>query len=455
MLSCHRPAERNCLARWGVGLVALATYTVGASAHGPRIVAGPMFTPAADGTLTVWIQTDQPAELHCVQAVMRRPFTSDSQPFCLMPVRHRIDTQGSERHIGTLSLHVLPDAEYALTFRVDERPSETPSAQCRIRTPPDRGRPGKHTIAFGSCAHTGRFPRQPIWEALARERPDCFLFIGDNMYLPSRASGFPDGREAVVKLYRDYYDRQMRVPEFQSFLRLTPVFAIWDDHDYGPNNSDRTWRWKDVAMHTLSEYFPNEYGLPDARGCFYRFSWGDLDFFMLDDRTFRDPNEDPARKTMFGRRQLTWLKEELRRSKATFKIIAGGNQMLSDTHRYEGWGVQFRPERDAFLEWIWSEAIDGVIFLAGDRHIAELVRKRDPRGRGADLWELTSSPLANVHYALAANIANPDRVALYADGVNAGLLHFDTAADPPRVEFRVIDANGEPVITRTVRLRRR
>ncbi|MFQ5424544.1 MAG: alkaline phosphatase D family protein [Phycisphaerae bacterium] len=455
MSSFHRSVEGHCLAHWGVELAVCAACVVTASADGPRIVAGPMFTPAADGTLTVWIQTNRPAALQCLQTVVRRPFTPDSQPFCLRPVRHRIDTTRSERHIGALSLHVLPHAEYALSFQVDERPSETPLARCRIRPPPDRGRPGKYTIAFGSCAHTGRFPRQPIWKALAHEHPDCFLFIGDNMYLPGRASGFPDGREAVLKLYRDRYDRQMRVPEFRSFLRSTPVFAIWDDHDYGLNNSDRTWPWKDVAIQTLSEYFPNEYGLPDARGAFYRFSWGDLDFFMLDDRTFRDPNDDPTRKTMFGQRQLTWLKEGLRRSKATFKIIAGGNQMLSDTHRYESWGVQFRPERDAFLEWIWSEAIDGVVFLAGDRHIAELVRKRDPGNRGEDLWELTSSPLANVHYALAANIANPDRVALYADGVNAGLLHFDTAADPPRVEFRVINAQGEPMITRTVRLRRR
>lgn len=321
-----------------------------------------------------------------------------------------------------------------------------------VPTPPAVGKPGRYTIAFGSCTHTGRFPSQPIWTAIAREKPDCFLWLGDNVYLPNRARKFPEDRAAVVKVYRDFYDRQMRVPELQPLLRSTMTFAIWDDHDYGPNNSDRTWKWKDVAFEVFQENFPGDYGLPDAAGCFHRFSWGDIDVFMLDDRTFRDPNKDPNRKTMFGDRQLAWLEDGLKKSKATFKVIANGNQMLSDGHRNESWGVQFRPERDAFLDWVWENRIGGVLFIAGDRHFAELVRKRDSKGRGPKLWELTSSPLANFHHAAAATIDNPHRVGIYTDGVNYGLLRFDTTARPPRVDLQVCDERGDVVISRTLRL---
>ena len=90
----------------------------------------------------------------------------------------------------------------------------------------------------------------------------------------------------------------MRVPELQPLMRSTAMFAIWDDHDFGPNNSDRTWKWKDVAFEVFREYFPGDYGLPGAAGCFHKFSWGDIDVFMLDDRSFRDPNKHPYRETM-------------------------------------------------------------------------------------------------------------------------------------------------------------
>ena len=62
---------------------------------------------------------------------------------------------------------------------------------------------------------------------------------------------------------------------------------------------------------------------------------------------------DPDRKTFLGARQLAWLKEGLAGSTATFKLIVCGNQMVSDGHANESWGVQFRAERDAFLRWAW------------------------------------------------------------------------------------------------------
>ncbi|MCA8972944.1 MAG: alkaline phosphatase D family protein, partial [Planctomycetes bacterium] len=206
-----------------------------------------------------------------------------------------------------------------------------PLAALTLKRIPNPGEAGRFTFAFGSCSHQERFgEHQPIWNAIVKDQPDCFFFIGDNIYLPSDPEAFPKTRDGVVQLYRERYNHQRRTPELQPLLRSTYCFGIWDDHDYGPNNADRTWPWKDAALQVFREYFPGSYGLPDAPGCFQSFSWGDVDIFLLDDRTFRDPNDaPPPDKTMFGAAQLAWLKKGLAESKAKFKLIFNGNQMLS------------------------------------------------------------------------------------------------------------------------------
>jgi alkaline phosphatase D len=426
----------------------------GVAAQELEIVAGPMFTPLDRQTVGMWIQTRKPARLTWRCRIVKAPpgFSPDVNP---AETRGLFQTRADQRNVGTAMIPVRPGTEYSLEIHYAVAGSPRRLVSVHLEAPPGAGESGRYTIGFGSCAHQRRFPRQPIWDVVLRQEPDCFLFLGDNIYLPSKAAKFPETREAVQALYRDTYDLARRVPELQPLLRSTMCYAIWDDHDFGANNCDRTWKWADLARESLNLYFPNNYGLPEAPGCFYRFAWGDLDVFMLDDRAFRDPNKDPDRKTMLGERQLAWLKAGLAASKATFKLVVCGNQMLSECPSGESWGNLFRPERDAFLDWLWAEGIAGVIFLAGDRHFAELVRKSDPQKRGPDLWELTSSPLANFHFAAADTIPNPDRQACYAGGVNVGILRFDTTASPPRVEMLVLDGGGKVVIRQELTVRRR
>ncbi len=311
--------------------------------------------------------------------------------------------------------------------------------------------PTQLTLAFGSCSHQEKFAEsQPIWNAVVKEKPDIFLFIGDNIYAPSGASDYPDDKEQVRAIFRERYSQNRQIPELQPLLRSAYCFGLWDDHDYGPNNSDSTFKHKDVALEIFREFFPGTYGLPDAQGCFQKITWGDVDIFMLDDRSFRDGNFDGGRKTMFGTAQLDWLKSGLKNSKAKVKLIVNGNQMLSDKHIYESWGGLFPEECGDFLRFIWDNKITGTIFLAGDRHFAELIRKPDPKGIGPDLYELTSSPLANGHFDRGGKEPNAERLAKYTDGVNFGLLKIDTTVTPPVVEMMVKDVDGKAVIRERV-----
>lgn len=431
-----------------ISLVVVLLVACGAGADSGEkaveVVAGPMFTPVGDeGEVVLWIQTNVPAGL-----VIELGSAEGGES-----KKYGLTTTASGGRIGTVRIGMSPGVAYDVRVMDVTRGKggELLRLSRGITGPPRVGQAGKYTIGFGSCTHQGRFARQPIFGAVVKERPDCFLFIGDNIYLPSDLGSYPTDRAGVRALYRRTYARGRRVAELQGLLRSTMSYAIWDDHDFGPNNSDRTWKWKDVALEVMNEYFPNRYGLPEARGCFYRFAWGDIDVFMLDDRTFRDPNGDRDRKTFLGARQLAWLKAGLAESAATFKLIVCGNQMLSDGHPNESWGVQFRAERDAFLRWVWDRKMGGLLFLSGDRHFAELIRKADPLKKGPDLWELTSSPLANGVSQFGRRFKSSDRVGMYSEAVNFGLLRFDTLVRPARVELLVMNGDGEVVIRQEVR----
>lgn len=120
---------------------------------------------------------------------------------------------------------------------------------------------------------------------------------------------------------------------------------------------------------------------------FHSFQIADVEFFLLDDRYHRDPNFAEDRATMLGAGQLSWVKENLKSSSATFKVI-GNCGSLTSYFATEAWS-QFGSERDDFLEWMFSEGITGVFFISGDWHVGTLNRLHRPQD-GYPLYELVS-----------------------------------------------------------------
>jgi len=89
----------------------------------------------------------------------------------------------------------------------------------------------------------------------------------------------------------------------------------------------------------------------DAPGVFFRYHYGGVDFFFLDCRYYRSENttEDGPGKTMLGRRQLAWLKSELERSRAPFKLlVSGSNWALGQEPGSDTW-AGFLHERNALF----------------------------------------------------------------------------------------------------------
>jgi alkaline phosphatase D len=263
--------------------------------------------------------------------------------------------------------------------------------------------------------------------------------MGDNVYYRE-----PDWLNESGMRYRFAQNREL--PELQQLFATTHNYAIWDDHDYGPNDSDRTYRLRDVSLRVFKDYWANAtYGTTEIPGVFGRFEWNDVEFFLLDDRYYRSPNEMPnlSEKVMFGDAQMRWLTESLRSSNAAFKIVVGGNQMLNQLSPVESF-KQFPAEQRRLLDFIREARVEGVVFLSGDRHYTELIRLKDVGTY--PLYDFTSSPLTAGNsnpYPVEEN--NPNRVpGTLVKGIKSfGMIEVTGTAKERKLIMRALDMQGK------------
>lgn len=374
-----------------------------AAAGAATLAGGPMAGPASAERIGVWLMTDAPAQVQL-------EYWPQGQPDA---VRRSAPVAASAERGHTASVELAGlDAATRYTYRVllDGAPVELGELPAFTTAPADSAAPRNLLIATGSCNYVSDPPHVvtpdsfgagfEIFDVIAARRPDVMLWLGDNIYY--RDDDLAPATEATARMHRRWAATRSFAP-LQQLLRTGQHVAIWDDHDYGPDNSNRDFALKPTALALFKDYWANPgYGLPETPGIFSRVPLGDVELFLLDDRYHRDDDAaaDPEAGTMLGAAQLEWLRGALRDSRATFKLVVNGSRMLSDRpspdkRGGEGWH-NFPRERRAFLDWLAAERIDGVFFVSGDIHYTHLTERERPGTY--PLTELTCSPLtARVH----------------------------------------------------------
>lgn len=413
---------------------------------------GPMLGPAELAGTTVWMQTRRPC-----RAEVRWWKSGQPEAARLSPP---VETDAAGDHIARFELAGLePGSRYEYEIYLDgfRLPSAVPlsfqtQAMWRYRTDPPPFR-----VAIGSCAYVNDSafdrPGEPyggdykIFRSIAEAKPDFMIWLGDNLY-------YREADWTTERSMRRRWAHDRALPELQPLLGTVHHFAIWDDHDFGPNDSDRTYRHRATSLRVFQDYWANPtYGLPEAPGVFTRFEWADVDFFLLDDRYHRSPNDMPAGpdKRMFGREQLQWLKESLAGSRAPFKIVAGGNQFWNPLVFYEGL-AKFPAEEKELRDFLREARIEGVVFLSGDRHHTELLKVQEPGM--VPLYEFTSSPLTSGGGRLEKEADNPARVpgTWVTGGIrNFGILEVSGKPEDRVLTLRTLDADGKELWKHEIR----
>jgi alkaline phosphatase D len=243
-----------------------------------------------------------------------------------------------------------------------------------------------------------------IYDVMADRKANFMIWLGDNVYLRE-----PDWNSRTGIIHRYTHDRAL--PQLQRFLASTQHYAILDDHDFGPNDSDRSFWNKNETLEAFQLFWANpSYGAGNIEGAITYFNYGDADFFLLDNRSYRSPNHLEAdNKTELGEEQLQWLFDNLVSSTATFKFVVMGGQFLSTSRVYESYSnYGFDKERQKIIDFIYDNELTNVIFLTGDVHFSEIsVLKQEGK---PTIWDITSSPLNSGVNTNALNQNNTLRI---------------------------------------------
>lgn len=343
--------------------------------------------------------------------------------------------------------------------------------------------------------------------------PDFFLHSGDTIYAdgPLEPTLAVDNEplwrnhvtEEVSKVaetlheFRGRHRYNMMDHNLRAMYADVPVIAQWDDHETCNNwwpgeilDDPRYTAVRDVdtlaarARQAWQEYMP----IADSRALRHGTGFEParihrkiergphLDLFALDMRTFKGENTnglEPHETDILGEEQTQWLITELRRSRATWKVIANdlplglivpdgkAQESLSNTDGGAPLGRELQLAR--VLKAIKDHRIRNVVFLTGDVHYCAAHHYSPERAAFKDFtpfWEFVAGPInagsfgpneldgtfgPRVDFQEAGPAMGSPR-----SGEHQYFGHVDLAGDGSAFTVSLINANGRRVYCRTL-----
>ncbi|GAB4043747.1 alkaline phosphatase D family protein [Spirosoma litoris] len=304
------------------------------------------------------------------------------------------------------------------------------------------------TIAFGSCSDQKR--PQPLWDDIVAQKPDLWIWLGDNIY----------GDSESMDTLRAKYTRQKSNPVYQQLRQSAPIIGVWDDHDYGVNDGGKEYPKRKESQQVMLDFLdvPANSPLRTQAGAYSVNTYGPngqrVKVILLDGRYFRDPLKKENKKNvpdpsgdMLGETQWKWLEQQLTNSDADVHIIGCGIQFLPEEHVYEKW-ANFPTARQRFLDLISKTKPKGAMLISGDRHMAEVSKISIP-GLTYDLYDITSSGLT--HVSAPHEEANRHRVGKMVTELNYGLITIDWNAKPLTATVRINGDNQTTYLTQEIK----
>ena len=226
--------------------------TTAATAVAPLLQAGPMVGYSEMREVMLWVQTTRPATAQIEYWETDKPavkwrtapvVTRAADSYAAHLLADQVEPGRRYTYALYLNGQRVPVA-YPLTFqsqalwqwRADPPDFRFALGSCTYVNEPVYDRPGR--------AYGGEYG---IFTSIAQQKPDFMLWLGDNTYLREADWNTRTG-------IRRRFTHSRAVPELQPLLGSAHHYAIWDDHDYGPNDSDRSFAYKDLSLESVMDW---------------------------------------------------------------------------------------------------------------------------------------------------------------------------------------------------------
>ncbi|WP_197357350.1 alkaline phosphatase D family protein, partial [Streptomyces clavuligerus] len=443
------PGRRSLLRGGAVASAALALPALGqapalALTGRPRASWGVQTGAVTSSSALVWVRADRPARM-----VVE---TSATDAFRRVRRWHGPLLGPGTDGTGTTALHGLPPGEqihYRVLLADPDDPRRTGEpVYGSFRTAPRGRRGGVRFLWSGDIAGQGWGINPDIggfrvYEEMRRLDPDFFLCSGDTIYADGviePSVTLPDGRvwrnvtteeksrvAQSLDEFRGNFRYNLLDTHVRRFNAQVPTVAQWDDHEVRNNwypgqiLDDPRYSEKNVdvlaarALRAFGEYFPLDTLRPHGRGGrMHRVVRHGplLDVFVLDMRSHRNANS-PGRQAddtqgILGEEQLGWLKRELSRSRAVWKVIASdmpiGLVVPDGSVNFEavaqgdpGAPLGRELQIAELLRFVKHRRITGTLWLTADVHYTSAQHYAPERAAFQDFapfWEFVSGPLA-------------------------------------------------------------
>lgn len=285
-----------------------------------------------------------------------------------------------------------------------------------------------------------------LYETMARHNPDLFIHSGDMIYadVPLQAEvKLDDGtvwknvvtpaKSKVAETldeFRGNYAYNLLDTHARAFNSQVPMIVQWDDHDVlnnwhpGTDLSTRPgYTERSIgllaarAKRAMFEYLPIRSHPDEAERVYRAYRYGPLaEVFVLDQRSYRAANGNNreaaagANTRMMGEAQVTWLKQSLAASTATWKVIASDMPLgllvtdgqLNGAPAWEAWangpGGPLGREHELadLLSFIKRQRVQNVVWVTADVHYTA-AHFYDPKTAVfkdfTPFWEFVGGPL--------------------------------------------------------------
>lgn len=222
-------------------------------------------------------------------------------------------------------------------------------------------------IAVLGCHNQGQ-PAPTISYFADSLKPDYSLWVGDNVY-------------ADTETDPQHILRQLQVLEnkegFKKLRESSKFMVTWDDHDFGLNDSDKDYVFKEESKQIHRKFWRFEEDVPSDRDGIYHARLEKLpngkviQFLMIDCRFNKDKPSSKA--DILGENQWKWLEEQLKKPADLRFFLSGMQVLLHKPTHWEAW-IRQGKSRKRLEDLIRSTGSENIVFVTGDQHYVEVLR---------------------------------------------------------------------------------